>query len=102
MAGAWQTLSVDGREMRAYTHLPEGKPRPGVVVGMEGHGLDAFAIQMVDRLAKAGFAAIVPDLYHREDPGAADGTAGKYGRLRDEQVLRDVDAAIAYLRGKGS
>src|SRR5438093_13751846 len=102
MAGVWETLSVDGREMRAYTHLPESGPHPGVVVGMEGHGMDDFAMQMVDRLAGAGFAAIVPDLYHREDPNAADGTAGRYGRLRDEQVVRDVSAAIAYLRGKGS
>src|SRR5262245_20352422 len=101
MAGVWATLPVDGGEMRAYVSLPEGGPRPGVVVGMEGHGLDDFAIRMVDRLAGAGFAAIVPDLYHREDPNATDGTAGRYGRLRDEQVVRDVHAASAYLRGKG-
>jgi carboxymethylenebutenolidase len=102
MAGAWETLQVDSKAMRVYAHLPEGEARPGVVVGMEGHGLDDFAVQMVDRLAGAGFAAIAPDLYHREDPNAADGTAGRYGRLRDGQVVRDVGAAIAYLRGKGS
>src|SRR5262245_52117074 len=102
MAGVWATLPVDGGEMRAYVSLPEGEPRPGVVVGMEGHGLDDFAVQMVDRLAGAGFAAIVPDLYHREDPNAADGTAGRYGRPQDGQVVRDVNAAIAYLRAKGS
>ena len=52
MASSWETLQVNGTEMRAYLSLPDGAgPFPGVVVSQHGGGVDQFIRDMSDRLA---------------------------------------------------
>jgi carboxymethylenebutenolidase len=104
MPGRWETLIVDRAPMRVYVNAPAGGPHPGVVVIMQGTGLDAFATGIADRLAAEGYATIAPDLYHREPPDSNGSLATimqKIGRLRDEQIEHDVNTAIAYLQGMG-
>lgn len=98
MAGRWDTVTVDGSEMRCYLTLPEGTPAPVVVVIQHAGGVDAFIQTMTDRIAEAGFVGIAPDLYHREDPNSSDDALTRMGRLRDANIVRDVNAAIAHVR----
>jgi len=99
MPGRWDTLNVDGSDMRCYIETPGGAgPHPAVVVIQHAGGVDDFIQTMTDRVADAGFVAIAPDLYHREDPDSGDDAMRRMMRLRDTSIERDVDAAIEHLK----
>ena len=94
----WDTIQVDGQPMRVYLDTPPGGGAvPGVVVIMHGPGLDRFVEDRVEDLARNGYAAIAPDLYHRQPPDGDMMT--RVGRLRDREILTDADAATAHLKG---
>jgi carboxymethylenebutenolidase len=84
--------------MRIYSRAPvDVAEAPGVVVIMHGPGLDKFVEDRVDALARHGYAAAAPDLYHRQPNDAAD-MMTRIGRLRDAEIIADADAAVAHLR----
>jgi carboxymethylenebutenolidase len=94
----WDTIQVDGTPMRVYLDTPAGGgTAPGVVVIQHGPGLDRFIEDRVEDLARHGYAAAAPDLYHRQPNDGADMMA-KIGRLRDREMVSDVDATIAHMR----
>jgi carboxymethylenebutenolidase len=98
MAGRWETTTVDDGSMRCYVTEPAGAgPFPAVVVIQHAGGVDAFVQTMTDRIAEAGFTGIAPDLYHRDDPSTSDDAMTRMGRLRDANIVRDAQAAIAHL-----
>jgi carboxymethylenebutenolidase len=95
----WDTIQVDGQPMRAYLDVPApGPAAPGIVVIQHGPGLDRFIEDRVEDLARHGYAAAAPDLYHRQPPDGAD-MMTRISRLRDGEILADVDATIGHLRG---
>jgi carboxymethylenebutenolidase len=61
------TLKVsDGTTMQAYVSIPEGKgPFPGVIVLQEAFGVNGHIRNVADRVAKEGYVAIAPELFHR-------------------------------------
>jgi carboxymethylenebutenolidase len=67
------------------------------VVIMHGPGLDRFVEDRVENLARHGYAAIAPDLYHRQPQDGAD-MMTRIGRLRDRELIADVEAAAAHVR----
>lgn len=93
----------DGQDVPAYLALPrEGTGAPGVVVLQEWWGLGSpkeRSKHLADRLAEAGFRALVPDLYrgrHTADPAEA-------GRLMQRldfavAVDQDVRGAVLHLK----
>ena len=84
--------------MRIYSKVPIGAAQaPGVVVIMHGPGLDAFVEDRVDDLARHGYAAAAPDLYHRQPNDDAD-MMTRIARLRDNEIIADADATVAHLR----
>jgi carboxymethylenebutenolidase len=92
------TTQVDGQPMRIYLDAPAGGDAvPGVVVIMHGPGLDRFIEDRVEDLARHGYAAAAPDLYHRQPQDGSD-MMTRIGRLRDPQLIADVDAAASHLR----
>lgn len=95
----WESIEVDeSPTMRAMVGVPAGVAEaPGVVVMMHGPGLDAFIEDRVDALAAHGYAAIAPDLYHRQPDDGSTGLA-KMAKLLDDEIVVDVDAAVARLR----
>ena len=98
MSGSFEVLAVDGSDMRCYLAAPDAGPAPGVVVCMHAPGVDDFIRTIVDRLAAAGFGAIAPDLYHRQTQ-PEESPLARMAKLRDDEILRDLDAATAHLRG---
>ena len=69
----WDTIQVDGTPMRVYLDTPAGGGEaPGVVVIQHGPGLDRFIEDRVEDLARHGYAAAAPDLYHRQPNDGAD------------------------------
>ena len=97
MPSRWDNVSVDGADMRVYVSTPDGDgPFPGVIAIQHASGVDDFVRGMCDRFAAAGFAAVSPDLYHREEPGSADDPMTRMMRLRDDTVAADVNAAVGH------
>jgi len=95
----WDTLQADGQPMRVYVDVPGGGgAAPGVVVIQHGPGVDRFIEDRVEQLAHRGYAAAAPDLYHRQPADGGD-MMTRMGRLRDREIVSDVDATIAHLRG---
>jgi carboxymethylenebutenolidase len=98
MAGRWDTVSVDGA-MRCYVAEPgRAGPFPAVVVIQHAGGVDEFVRTMTDRAGGAGFVAIAPDLYHREDPNSGDDPLTRMSHLRDANIIKDVAAAIDHVK----
>ena len=99
MASFWESVKVDGQEMRQYVSVPGGSgPFPAVVVIHHREGIEQFNQDTADRLAERGFAAVVPDLFHRV---SADMLAeGKTPRdlLGDPEIVADVNATVDFLR----
>ena len=94
----WDTIDVQGQPMRVYLDTPAGKTTaPGVIVIMHGPGLDRFIEDRVEDLAKHGYAAIAPDLYHRQGDAQID-MMKRISQLTDPEIVADVDSTILYFR----
>ena len=95
----WDTVTTADGDMRCYVATPTSAgPHPAVIVIQHAGGVDAFVRGMTDRIAEAGYVGIAPDLYHREDQASSDDPMTRMGRLRDAQILVDVDAAATHVR----
>jgi len=93
------SLGRDGP--RAFVAWPGGdKPVPAVIVVHEWWGLNAQIRRTARQLARQGYVAIVPDLYHGQVAGDAEGAHVLMRGLEDERVLGDLDAAMAWLAGQ--
>ena len=72
MAGSMTTLSGADGSFAAYLATPESGVGPGAVVMQEMFGLNPFVRHVCDVLAAAGYIALGPDLYWRQEPGLYD------------------------------
>lgn len=108
MGSGWQELLVDQSPMPVWVGIPEiPGPHPAVIVAQHAGGIDGFIRNFVDRLAANGYVAVAPALFHR-DPGSDQGVIDKMPRdpsrleyilsmassLKDEEILRDIQAVI--------
>ena len=100
----WDRIDVDASPMRLYVGMPSlGRAFPAVIVIHPGSGVDKFIEDRVENLAQQGYLAIAPDLYHRQASAAAGGSDDgdmltRISRLRDPEVINDVNAAVNYAR----
>jgi carboxymethylenebutenolidase len=99
MSGRWDEVETDEGPMRCYVAMPQKTPAPGIIVAQHAGGVDEFVRGMTDRFAGAGFVAVAPDLYHREDPDSKDDPMTRMSRLRDNTIVSDMNAAAAHARG---
>lgn len=96
---SWENVKVDNENMRLYTSLPENQaPAPGIIVIQSQSGVDSFIEETVRMLARAGYAAAAPDLYHRDPADCKDDPPTRRGRVRGENVIKDVNAAANFLK----
>jgi carboxymethylenebutenolidase len=101
-----ETITItghDGDEIEAYLARPlDSAPRGGVVVIHHMPGYDEATKEMVRTFAVHGFAALCPNLYSREAPGASPDDAAAAvraaGGVPDERLVGDVDGAVRYLK----
>ena len=98
--------SGDGTPVEAYSARPLGPgPVGGVIVIHHLPGYDRQTKEFTRSLAVAGFNAVMPNLYHRDAPGAAPDDAVAAARaqgvipLPNERVVSEAAGAAAYLRG---
>ena len=92
-----------GDSIEAYSARPlDGAPRGGVVVIHHMPGYDVQTKEITRTFAANGYAALCPNLYFREAPGAspddAAAAARAQGGVPDERLVGDVGGAAKFLR----
>ena len=98
MSTHWETLKVDGDDMKAFVGEPDTTGRhPGIVVVMGKTGIDEALQGQVADLAAHGFVSIASDMFHREDPNAPDYDTANM-RVLDVNIEKDVNVAISTLK----
>jgi len=99
MASSWQSVRVDQSEMPLYASLPEsGGPVPGIVVVHGQSGLENFIKDTTHMFALQGYAAVAPNLYHRDGKDCKDDNPTRKARLRDPSIIKDIEGAIGFLK----
>src|SRR6516165_2389597 len=101
-----ETISFTGHggdEIEAYLARPLGQDSfGGVVVIHHMPGYDSSTKEIVRKFAAHGYAALMPNLYYREAPGASPDDAAAVARanggIPDDRLVGDVSAAADYLR----
>ncbi|MGI8753178.1 MAG: dienelactone hydrolase family protein [Acidimicrobiales bacterium] len=103
LAESIRVQGYGGDEIEAYLARPLGPgPHGSVVVIHHMPGYDAETKEIVRTFADHGYAAVCPNLYWREAPGAdpddAAATVRAAGGVPDERLVGDVSGAVDYLR----
>jgi carboxymethylenebutenolidase len=109
MPAAWTTLTVDDQPMEAYRASPAADgPHPAVIVVQEIWGVNAYIQSVANKLAREGYVAVAPALFHREGPGTlglfeeTELAFGRLGRLTDANILSDLESTVRYLQDQPS
>ena len=94
----------EGDKVEAYLARPaDADSFGGVVVIHHLPGYDSATKEITRKFAARGYAALMPNLYHRDSPGASPDDAAAAARAKggmpDDQVVGDVAGAADYLRG---
>ena len=94
----------DGATVEAYLAEPaNAKDAPGIVVIQEWWGLDDETRAVADRLAKAGYRALVPDLYRGKLALEANEAEHLMNDLNfGDAASQDIRGAVQYLKSTGS
>jgi carboxymethylenebutenolidase len=93
-----------GDEIEAYLAVPDdgSSARGSVVVIHHMPGYDSSTKEITRKFAAYGYAALMPNLYYRDAPGAspddAAATARAKGGVPDDRLVGDVSGAADYLR----
>jgi len=92
-------FASNGNSASGYLVRPSSGSGPGIIVIQEWWGVDSGIKQQADRLASAGFVALVPDLYHGEVAGhdEMDKAAQLMTSLPPERAARDMSGAVDFL-----
>jgi carboxymethylenebutenolidase len=91
---------ANGGTGMGYLVRPDDAGRhPGVVVIQEWWGLEEHIKEVARRFAREGFVAVAPDLYHGRVATEPDEARKLAMAMNREQAAKDLDGAIAYLRG---
>ena len=94
----------DGKSTSGYLTEPTASANaPGVVVIQEWWGLDEEVKSVADRLAKAGYRALVPDLYRGKLALEANEAEHLMQGLDfGDAATQDIRGAVQYLKATGS
>ena len=93
----------DGQLVNAYLAEPKTANAPGIVVIQEWWGLNNQIQGVADRLAEAGYRALVPDLYRGKLALEANEAEHLMNELNfGEAAGQDIRGAVQYLKSTGS
>ena len=102
MISNWENIKAGGSDMRLYMSAPDTAERVAAVIVVQGQsGVDDF-VEFSNMVARRGYLAVAPDLYHRDRPDCADDAPTRRMRLRDSSVIEDINAAIGFIKSQRS
>ena len=99
--------AADGGPFDAYRATPSKVPAAGIIVLQEIFGVNAFVRSVCDELAAAGFLAVAPDLFWRQERNVNLSSETPEGRerglklmhgLNENLAVSDATDALAYMR----
>lgn len=104
-----KTIEVNSGDITlpVYVAMPSGAgPFGAVVVLQEIFGVNSHIRDVTDRIAKEGYVALAPALYHRQAPGfetgytAEDIQIGRQYKVQTnaDELLADIQATIDYAK----
>lgn len=79
-------------------------PAPAVVVFQEGYGVNGHIRDVCRRLAREGFVALAPELFHRRGRGVTFGYGEReairpvFASLTNDDLAADMRSAVSYLK----
>jgi carboxymethylenebutenolidase len=93
------SFKSNGGTASGYLVTPASGSGPGVLVIQEWWGLDPGIKEMTERLGKAGFVALAPDLYHGQLAAhdEMDKAAHLMQTLPADRAGRDMSGAVDFL-----
>jgi carboxymethylenebutenolidase len=101
-----EIATVEG-PMHAHLSLPaRPAPFPGVVVVQEAFGVNEHIVDVCERFAAAGYAALAPELYHRRGAGLTvpyetpAPAMAELALLTNDGIEVDLAAALDALRNQ--
>ena len=107
MAGKEISIKCDDGDFMGYLALPASGSGPGIVVIQEIFGVNAVMREITDMYASAGFMALCPDLFWRQEPGVniTDQSEEEWQKAFQlyqgfdvDKGIADIGASIAALR----
>ncbi|MGH9476437.1 MAG: dienelactone hydrolase family protein [Terriglobales bacterium] len=105
----WVSLPVaDGTTMAAFTARAQAEPRRGVLVLQEAFGVNGHIQDVAQRLAREGYWAVAPDLFHRTAPRFVGDNNDFRSALPHMQAMThagtaaDLRACYAWLGAQGT
>jgi len=100
-------IPVEGGSVPGYRAMPEGKTGlPVILVVQEIFGVHEYIQDVCRRLAKEGYLALAPEMYVRQGDPARYTEIPRLlsevvDKVPDEQVMSDLDAAVAWAGQNG-
>lgn len=108
MKDRYVTLDEEhGRSFKAYLVTPERSPAPAVLLLQEIFGVNGFMRDVAQEFANAGYLAVVPDLFWRQEAGVeldplseADRQKAMqlFKQMSEDMAVRDAVAAMTFVR----
>ena len=99
MQTSMEKIRVDGSDMDVYLTVPAGAgPFPALVVMQTQFGLEDFLKEATRRVCESGYVGAAIDLYHWDGPDCQESIDVRKTRLRDVNVIKDVNATVALLK----
>jgi len=97
-------FASNGDSANGHLFTPESGSGGGVLVIQEWWGVDPSLLENAERLSKAGFVALVPDLYHGElaNHDEMDKAAHLMSSMPADRAARDMSGAVDFLAGHES
>src|SRR5512143_2910440 len=90
---------INAHTAPGYLAQPAGEQlHPGVVVIQEWWGLVPHIKDVVERLAREGFVALAPDLYHGQAADEPDEARKLAMALDAQRAMQEIAAAARYLK----
>jgi carboxymethylenebutenolidase len=95
------TISLDEGSLPAYLVTPDATPAPAVLLLHDVNGPNAFYHDVARRLAAAGYATLLPDLFHRHPPLDDTSREAIFARMQATEqagLLDDIESALIWLK----
>lgn len=94
-----------GPDLRGWLARPtDAAAPPGVLIYIEAFGVNSHMRKVAERYARAGYVALVPDIYHGKtvDYGDMDTALPILKSLDDEQIVKESAMALDALAKAGA